>query len=199
MGVGEFLSTKAENEWILSERKREQWEMDNYPEGEIQEMIDIYTSRGMEKEDATIVIQTMAKYKDFFVDVMMRDELELQVPEPDHQWESFKNGFVMFCAFSVFGSLPLLGYIVIPWTFPGLDHDMLFKAACFVTGIVLFAMGSVKSIFRYVWIVSCLLTQFLASFMTFSVMLYISVALIGFGLALKHCCSAASVPQWPFA
>ena len=32
MGVGEFLSSKAENEWILNERKRENWEMENYPE-----------------------------------------------------------------------------------------------------------------------------------------------------------------------
>jgi len=29
MGVGEFLSSKAENEWILSERRRENWEMEN--------------------------------------------------------------------------------------------------------------------------------------------------------------------------
>ena len=25
MGVGEFLSSKATNEWILSEKKREEW------------------------------------------------------------------------------------------------------------------------------------------------------------------------------
>jgi DNA damage-binding protein 1 len=35
MGVGEFLSSKANNEWILSERRREEWELENYPEGEI--------------------------------------------------------------------------------------------------------------------------------------------------------------------
>ena len=38
MGVGEFLSSKATNEWILSERRREEWEMENYPEGEIREV-----------------------------------------------------------------------------------------------------------------------------------------------------------------
>jgi hypothetical protein len=37
MGVGEFLSSKANNEWILSERRREEWELENYPEGEINE------------------------------------------------------------------------------------------------------------------------------------------------------------------
>ena len=45
MGVGEFLSSKATNEWILSERRREEWEMENYPDGEIQEMIDIYKQK----------------------------------------------------------------------------------------------------------------------------------------------------------
>ena len=38
MGVGEFLSSKAHNEWVLSERLREKWELENYPEGEIQEI-----------------------------------------------------------------------------------------------------------------------------------------------------------------
>ena len=97
MGVGEFLSSKAENEWILSERKREKWEMDNYPEGEVREMIDIYVERGMSLEDATSVIGTMAKYKDFFVDVMMAEELGLQVPEENHKTESMKEGECVCC------------------------------------------------------------------------------------------------------
>lgn len=92
MGVGEFLSSKAENEWILSERRRENWEMENYPEGEIREMIDIYIERGMSVEDATMVIHTMAKYKDFFVDIMMAEELGLQVPDENHKTESMKEG-----------------------------------------------------------------------------------------------------------
>jgi DNA damage-binding protein 1 len=92
MGVGEFLSSKAENEWIMSERRREEWELENFPEGEIKEMVEIYESRGMSKEDAELVIITMAKYKDFFVDVMMTQELELQVPDADHVQESFREG-----------------------------------------------------------------------------------------------------------
>ena len=150
MGVGEFLSSKAENEWILSERRREKWEMDNYPEGEINEMIEIYESRGMSKEDATQVIRTMSKYKDFFVDVMMAEELALQVPEENHKIESMKEGVVMFCSFATFGSLPILGYVLIPAAFPSFGEDVLFRAACVITGLVLFGMGCVKSVFRYV-------------------------------------------------
>lgn len=148
MGVGEFLSSKAENEWILSERRRENWEMENYPDGEIREMIDIYVERGMSLEDATTVIQTMAKYKDFFVDIMMTEELGLQVPEEDHKTESMKEGVVMFCSFASFGALPILGYVIIPGLFPNVGEDVLFTAACVITGMVLFGMGCVKSIFR---------------------------------------------------
>jgi len=98
MGVGEFLSSKAESEWILSERRREEWELENYPEGEMKEMVELYMLKGMSREDAETVITTMAKYKDFFVDVMMAQELELQVPDDDHVKESFKEGtLLLYC------------------------------------------------------------------------------------------------------
>eukprot|EP00550_Attheya_septentrionalis_P007228 CAMPEP_0198287426 /NCGR_PEP_ID=MMETSP1449-20131203/6245_1 /TAXON_ID=420275 /ORGANISM="Attheya septentrionalis, Strain CCMP2084" /LENGTH=289 /DNA_ID=CAMNT_0043985377 /DNA_START=118 /DNA_END=987 /DNA_ORIENTATION=+ len=147
MGVGEFLSSKAENEWILSERRRENWEMENYPEGEIREMIDIFISKGMSPPDAESVITTMAKYQDFFVDMMMTEELGLQVPDDDHVQESFREGVVMFCSFATFGAFPLLGYVIIPSLFPDLPVETLFLSACIITGIVLFLMGCVKSLF----------------------------------------------------
>jgi len=162
MGVGEFLSSKANNEWILSEKRREEWEMQNYPEGEVQEMIDIYKQKGMEHDDAKLVIETMAKYKDFFVDIMMAQELELQVPDEDHVQESIREGVVMFLSFATFGALPLLGYVIIPATFPELGNDSLFNAACVVTGFVLFFLGSVKSKFANMnWFVSGLETLLL--------------------------------------
>jgi len=155
MGVGEFLSSKANNEWILSEKKREEWEMENYREGEIQEMIEIYVNKGLSPEDAKVVIETMAKYESFFVDVMMQQELELQVPEDNHVEQSMKEGFMMFCSFAFFGTAPLLGYTIIPWLFPDLDSTVLFKCACGVTALVLFLLGSIKSNFsRTSWFLS---------------------------------------------
>jgi DNA damage-binding protein 1 len=154
MGVGEFLSSKAENEWILSEREREMWEMESYPEGEVQEMIEIYVEKGMGRKDAELVIKTMSNYKDMFVDIMMAEELELKVPDDDHVKESIKEGFVMFCSFAIFGSFPLLGYVIIPVSFPELGEGSLFISACIVTGVVLFIMGCIKSLFstsRWYW------------------------------------------------
>jgi VIT1/CCC1 family predicted Fe2+/Mn2+ transporter len=46
MGVGDSLSTKAENDHALAEKKREEWEYDNCREGEVKEMVDLYVEKG---------------------------------------------------------------------------------------------------------------------------------------------------------
>ena len=38
MGVGSYLSTKSRREYEKSERKRELWEIENYPQGEREEI-----------------------------------------------------------------------------------------------------------------------------------------------------------------
>ena len=85
MGVGDALSAKAENDHTLAERKREEWEYDHYKEGEVKEMVQLYMQKGFNEEDATRIIQIMSKdkYKDFFIDHMMIQELGQEVPDPD--------------------------------------------------------------------------------------------------------------------
>ena len=62
MGMGDYLSENAERQYIASERQREMWEFDNFREGEIAEMVEIYESKGVAKEDAKTILLTMAKY-----------------------------------------------------------------------------------------------------------------------------------------
>ena len=104
-------------------------------------MVDLYVSKGMNREDAEVVIRRMAKYPEFFIDIMMVEELELQVPgEDDNPW---KDGLVTFTSFVVFGVIPLLGYVA----FAGTDFtsEVLFIIACVLTAIMLFTLGALKS------------------------------------------------------
>jgi len=109
MGMGDFLSSKAENDYTNEERKREVWECDNYIEGEIEEMMRVYTDKGMSEEDARTIVTTMAKYRDIFVDTMMMEELGLMPVDADDS--PMKNGLVTFVAFVVFGAIPMISYI----------------------------------------------------------------------------------------
>ena len=65
------------------EERREKWEVDNYPEGEIQEMLHIYTSYGVSESDAKLVAETLAKYPDFWVDHMLLHEIGI-LPKRAH-------------------------------------------------------------------------------------------------------------------
>eukprot|EP00635_Sarcinochrysidales_sp_CCMP3193_P003214 CAMPEP_0118890738 /NCGR_PEP_ID=MMETSP1166-20130328/1063_1 /TAXON_ID=1104430 /ORGANISM="Chrysoreinhardia sp, Strain CCMP3193" /LENGTH=279 /DNA_ID=CAMNT_0006829359 /DNA_START=62 /DNA_END=901 /DNA_ORIENTATION=- len=62
------------------ERARETWELDNYPKGEREEMTGLFTFKGMNQDDAKTVVQTMSEYKEFFVNLMMTEELQLREP-----------------------------------------------------------------------------------------------------------------------
>ena len=53
---------------------------DNYEEGEIQEMIELYVSKGFSEHEASTVIHTMAKHPEFFVNHMMVEELGIMPP-----------------------------------------------------------------------------------------------------------------------
>ena len=96
MGAGEFLSSRSYNAYVTKEREREAWELQNYPAGEIAEMVELFVARGMSREDAQVVIQRMAKYKDFFVDLMMTEELALPVPSETGTEDALKDGVAMF-------------------------------------------------------------------------------------------------------
>lgn len=143
MGMGDALSTKAENEHIMNERRREAWELENYKDGEVKEMVDIYQEKGMARMDAEVMLRIMAKYHDIFLDNMMLHELGMQVPdEDDNPW---KDGLVTFCSFVFFGLFPLLGYCI--FAAYNLDLVVLFSISCVLSAIMLFVLGVCKAKF----------------------------------------------------
>lgn len=145
IGVGQTISTISYNEHVKHEAEREEWEFENYPEGEIEEMVDIFEEKGLPREKAEEVIQIMSKYKDFFISIMVMEELQLKIPDPDES--PYKEGFVTFCSFLLFGTIPLLGYIMIPLIIQDVSHNILFFTACLMTSLTLFIVGTIKSRF----------------------------------------------------
>src|SRR3989338_6449578 len=52
MAIGDYLSTKAENEFHEKEKEHEKEEVKRYPEAEKNEMIEFYIKKGINKQDA---------------------------------------------------------------------------------------------------------------------------------------------------
>ena len=165
MAVGEFLSARAEDEWISMERAREEWEWKNGPDGEREEMVEIFHKQhSLSLEHAEQFIDIMAQYPEFMVDMMMVHELGVA---PDKALTVGKEGTrstgimsffcnindlvepaAMFLAFFLFGAIPLVGYAVIPALAPEAVSTPLdrFVVAAAVNALALFALGSLKGL-----------------------------------------------------
>lgn len=140
MSVGDYLSTKSEQEYNKEERRREIWEFENYPQGEINEMVEFYMEKGMSSEDANIVVPTMAKYKDLFIDHMMVEELGIL--EDDES--PIKNALFTFFSFLICGFVPL-ATTVYSLYFPDIINDT-FTISSIMTAVMLFILGYAKGI-----------------------------------------------------
>lgn len=143
MGFGEYLSSEAERQVAQREESREAWEVENNPEGEVIEMIQIYMDKGLSEADAVNVANTLSKYKDFWVEHMMLTEIGMMPPDGSVK-EAMIQGVVMFMSFLTLGSLPLITFILCQ----GLDSDdslISFKVSCGATIASLFLLGVIKA------------------------------------------------------
>ncbi len=140
MAVGDYLSTKSEQEYHQKERAREEWEAEHNIEDEKQEMIETYTKKGMHPEDAIATVSCLAKHKQTFVDVMMVEKLGML----ESKENPLKSAAITFGSFILFGFIPLLVYVLA--LIVGITMNM-FVIATVLTGITLFVLGSLRSYF----------------------------------------------------
>jgi VIT1/CCC1 family predicted Fe2+/Mn2+ transporter len=148
MGFGEFTSATSELEHNMRIKLREEWETDNFKEGEVKEMCEIYIQKGVQKEDALTLMTVLSNYRDLFVEHMMVMEHGIMFSDEDaaDKWAPMKQGFVCFAAFAVFGLVPLLGFMV-AYAIKGGDFSVgwVLGLAYVLTAITLFIMGLTKS------------------------------------------------------
>jgi VIT1/CCC1 family predicted Fe2+/Mn2+ transporter len=110
MAVGDWLATDAESALAAYEQRREIWEYDNNPEGEIAEMVELYVKKGVPEDTARRIMAILGKHKHAFIDIMMVEELGIP---PDAKDESpTKHALATFVSFGIFGAVPLVAYLV---------------------------------------------------------------------------------------
>jgi len=107
MSVGAYLAAKSEREMYEKHKKQEYFEIDTIPESERQEIREIYAAKGFEGELLEKVVATITQNKDRWVDVMMKEELEIL---PDNK-SPLKIGTVTYFSFILVGIIPLTVYV----------------------------------------------------------------------------------------
>ncbi len=138
MAMGNYLSTKSEKEYIQREREREEWEVENVPAGEIEEIRQIYRKKGFKGKDLETAVKVITSDKKVWVDTMMHDELGLN----EENINPKMSALATFSSFILAGLIPILSFIAVS-LIPGLAIDT-FTTAVILTAVALFTVGSLR-------------------------------------------------------
>ena len=108
MAAADYLGTKADDEYMTQEEKRERQEIENDFEAEKEQMINIYTEMGLQKPVSQEIVDILSKNKEGFLKIMMIEELQLLAGEQN----PFTNSIVTFFSFALFGFTPLIPTLI---------------------------------------------------------------------------------------
>jgi VIT1/CCC1 family predicted Fe2+/Mn2+ transporter len=133
MGIGEWTSVRTQNEQIGAELDKELHELRVNPEGEAEELIAMWTARGLPPHLARQVAEVLKAHPEEALRVHAQEELGVVPDELPSPWTAASSSFVCFAVGAVIPLLTLL-----------LGYDNLW-AALAVGGLGLFAAGAVVS------------------------------------------------------
>src|ERR1700674_2767525 len=82
MGLGGYLAAKNDADHYDSERRREAREVKEIPEEEAREVLEVFASYGLTKEESIPIVDSLRERPAAWIDFMMRFELGLEPPDP---------------------------------------------------------------------------------------------------------------------
>lgn len=140
MAIGNYLAVKTQNEFIQRERKREEWEIDNRIEEEIQEIREIYSKKGFKDELLDEIVRIITSRRKVWVDTMMREELGL-IEGKHSPIISAVNTFV---GFNAIGIIPLIPFIFGYLSGSYISISNAFFYSVLATASSFFLIGSIR-------------------------------------------------------
>ena len=168
MAVQNYLAVKSQIEILQSEIKREEYEIENTPEKEREEIVEIYKSKGFAGEELNMVVNKITSNKGVWLRTMLTEELGLNL---EILGSPIKGAIVMFISFLVGGILPILPYFIVK---TGLINN--FTALLIAISISLtssFVIGAIKGrLAKKSWIKGGLEMSLLGT----------GIALLGYGI-----------------
>lgn len=135
MALGNFLAVRSDQNQYRQERAKEEHEIRHEPLMEQAETKRILLNNGFSDTQADDLVAIYSTNKEYWVDFMMRYELEMPNPEGENP---LLTSIATFFAFVTFGSIPLLPYILAP------TNQEAFSYAVCATALALFLLGILR-------------------------------------------------------
>ena len=139
MAISSFLGIRSEEQQKQRARRTEELHIRTVPEGEREEIRQIFAAKGFSGEDLERAVDVITSDMKQWVDTMLKEELGLSLEGPS----AFRAALTTLVAFIAVGCLPLLSFLaqfVIPISRPFLWSSIL-------TGVAFFSVGALKSKF----------------------------------------------------
>ena len=136
MGLGAYISTKSENEYYKNETEVEKWEIENMPEKEKEELIDIMERWGFKGKDLNDIVKHFFKNKKAQLKVMLSEEIGVP-PEEKPAWVV---GLTTFGVFVIGAILPVIPFLFVENVPSALKLSAIFSLLC------IFTVGGMKTL-----------------------------------------------------
>jgi VIT1/CCC1 family predicted Fe2+/Mn2+ transporter len=136
MAAGNFLHARADHEVLERFRRMEEMHIDRIPDGEREEVRQIFKSKGFEGDVLEKIVKVITEDRQQWVNTMLTEEwgLPLRPPSP------WKAGLATFTAFILAGLVPLIPVMVLL----GRGAGSAFIASTVLTGIAFLVVGVIR-------------------------------------------------------
>jgi vacuolar iron transporter family protein len=138
MGLGGYLAARTDVEHYIAEQARENWELDNLRDKEIQEVADVFEGYGLTGDVLQSAVAAITSDRKRWLDFMMHFELGLEKPDPKRAPISAGTIAVSYV---VGGLIPLAPYIVLSKISEAFAYSVGF------TAVALLLFGGIKGQF----------------------------------------------------
>ena len=135
MAVSNYEAVNAQKAEVEHARRTEEQHIRLVPEGEVEEVRQIFARKGFSGESLENIVSTVTDNRTLWIETMLREEYGLSDIPPN----PLASACWTFGAFVAVGMVPLL-----PFLFRGLSMPRQFLLSTLLAGLVFFLIGLVK-------------------------------------------------------
>lgn len=135
MAISNYEATKTQHEYLEAIKKLEADHIERIPEGEREEIRQIFSQKGFKGETLEEIINTITQDKALWIETMVMEEHGLQKHAP----HSIYAALATFVAFVFVGAMPLSPYLF------DIDLKVQFTISTLIALLMFFSIGLLKS------------------------------------------------------